>query len=87
MTIKTYTREELVEILQVSLTTVGNIINRGDIFSIKVGKSIRVPKWALEDYLAGRPAYKPEHPLQEPDNYQYPTDSIFQDSRGDHDET
>src|SRR5699024_7903773 len=40
-----YTRNELTEILQVSLTTVGTLINQGDIFSIKVGKSIRVPEW------------------------------------------
>lgn len=77
MTVKTYTREQLTDILQVSLTTVGNLITAGDIFSIRVGKSIRVPQWALDDYLAGRPAYKPGDPLSEPDYYEYPTDSLF----------
>ena len=77
MTIKTYTREELTEILQVSLTTVGTLITNGDIFSIRVGKSIRVPEWSLQDYLHGKPAYKPGDPLHEPDYYELPTDSMF----------
>ena len=77
MTIKTYTREELTEILQVSLTTVGTLINEGKIFSIRVGKSIRVPEWSLSDFLEGRPAYKPGAPLHEPDYHELPTDSIF----------
>lgn len=79
MTIKTYTREQLTEILQVSLSTVGTLITSKQIFSIRVGKSIRVPEWALDDYMAGRPAYVPEDPLKEPDNYEYPTDSVFKD--------
>lgn len=82
MTIKTYTREQLTEILQVSLSTVGNLISEGKIFSIRVGKSIRVPEWALDDYLAGRPAYKPGDPMQEPDYHELPTDSLFKDSEG-----
>ena len=77
MTIKTYTREELTEILQVSLTTVGTLITKGDIFSIRVGKSIRVPEWSLQDYLSGRPAYKPGDPLHEPDYHELPTDSLI----------
>lgn len=77
MTIKTYTREELTEILQVSLTTVGNLITEKKIFSIRVGKSIRVPQWALDDFLAGRPAYKPGDPMLEPDYYELPTDSLI----------
>lgn len=77
MTIKTYTREELTEILQVSLTTVGTLINEGKIFSIRVGKSIRVPEWSLKDFLEGRPAYKPGDPMHEPDYHELPTDSIF----------
>ena len=80
MTIKTYTREELTEILQVSLTTVGNLINEKKIFSIKVGKSIRVPEWALQDFLHGRPAYQPGDPLREPDYHELPTDSLFKDT-------
>ena len=83
MNIKTYTRNELTEILQVSLTTVGTLINQGDIFSIKVGKSIRVPEWALRDYLMGKPAYKPGDPISEPDYQELPTDSLFKDSGND----
>ena len=77
---KTYTREQLVDILQVSLSTVGTLINEKKIFSIRVGKSIRVPEWALNDYLEGRPAYVPGDPLRESDYNEYPTDSIFKDT-------
>lgn len=79
MTIKTYTREELTEILQVSLSTVGNLITNKKIFSIRVGKSIRVPEWALKDFLEGRPAYQPGDPLHEPDYHEIPTPSLFED--------
>lgn len=77
MKLKTYTREELTDILQVSLTTVGTLINEGKIFSIRVGKSIRVPEWSLQDYLSGRPAYAPGDPLSEPDYHELPTDSLL----------
>lgn len=76
---KTYTREELTDILQVSLTTVGTLINEGKIFSIRVGKSIRVPEWSLSDYLQGKPAYTPGDPLTEPDYHELPTDSLLSD--------
>lgn len=79
MEIKTYTRSELTDILQVSLTTVGSLINEKKLFSIRVGKSIRVPQWALEDYLAGRPAYTPGDQLTEPDYHELPTDSLLKD--------
>lgn len=83
MTIKTYTREELTEILQVSLTTVGSLINEGKIFSIRVGKSIRVPEWSLHDFMHGKPAYKPGDALTEPDYYELPTDSLFKDTESE----
>lgn len=79
MTIKTYTRQELTEILQVSLTTVGNLIQEKKIFSIRVGKSIRVPEWALQDYLEGKPAYTPGDPLKESDYEEVPTESLLKD--------
>lgn len=79
MKLKTYTREELTDILQVSLTTVGTLINEGQIFSIRVGKSIRVPEWSLSDYLQGKPAYVAGDPLAEPDYTELPTDSLLKD--------
>lgn len=79
MTIKTYTREQVAEILQVSLTTIGNLINEKKIFSIRVGKSIRVPEWALNDYMHGKPAYTPGDPMNEPDYHELPTDSLLRD--------
>lgn len=80
---KTYTREELTEILQVSLTTVGSLINEGKIFSIRVGKSIRVPEWSLSDYLQGKPAHVPGDPLMESDYNEYATESLLAQGDGD----
>lgn len=77
MKLKTYTRDQLADILQVSLTTVGNLINDGKIFSIRVGKNIRIPEWSLQDYLSGKPAYVPGDPLLEPDYHELPTDSLL----------
>lgn len=77
MTITTYTRDQIADILQVSLTTVGTLINEKKIFSIRVGKSIRVPEWSLQDYLHGKPAYVPGDPLHEPDYHDVPTDSLL----------
>lgn len=69
----TYTREELTEILKVSLTTVGTLINDGAIYSVRVGKSIRVPQWSLDDYLHGRPPYTPPEPLLQQDELGTPS--------------
>ena len=69
--------------MQVSLTTVGNLINEKKIFSIKVGKSIRVPEWSLQDFLCGRPAYQPGDPMKEPDYHELPTDSIFRETESE----
>lgn len=83
MKLKTYTREELTDILQVSLSTVGNLITEGKIFSIRVGKSIRVPEWSLNDFMQGKPAYQPGDPMREPDYHELPTQSIFKESGDD----
>src|SRR5699024_12803733 len=48
MTIKTYKRNELTEILTVSLTTMGTLINQGDICSNIVCQSFRVERRALQ---------------------------------------
>lgn len=74
-----YTRNDLVEILKVSLSTVGNLINDGEIYSVRAGKSIRIPDWALDDYLAGRKPYNPDNPLHEHDGGEFPTPSLLGD--------
>lgn len=74
---KSYSREDLTKILGVSLSTVGRLVNEREIYSIRVGKSIRIPQFALDDYMHGRPAYRPADPLQEDDGQMPPTESVF----------
>jgi excisionase family DNA binding protein len=40
------------KILDVSISQVYNLINRGDLQAIRVGRSIRVPMRLLEAYIA-----------------------------------
>lgn len=81
-TIKVYTRLEVAELLGISLSTVGNLIKEKSIYHVRVGgTAIRVPHWAVADYLAGRPAYSPDNPLAERDGELEPTDSFFNGAR------
>lgn len=75
---KTYTRNQVADILNVSLSTVGLLVNSKRIFHIRVGKNIRIPQAALDDYLAGRPAKWPESPIEAEDGSEYPTPSVFE---------
>ena len=54
-----FTRNEVADRLKVSLSTVGILIKSGQIYSVKVGNTYRVPDWALEDYINGRPSRRP----------------------------
>lgn len=64
--------------LGVSLSTVGNLVTSKEIYSVRIGgKIVRIPDWAVDDYLAGRPAYTPENPLTERDGELEPTESMF----------
>lgn len=73
-----YSRQEVADMLGVSLSTVGNLVTSGEIYSARIGgKIVRIPDWSVADYLAGRPAYTPDNPLVERDGELEPTDSIF----------
>lgn len=66
-TLQVFTRNEVADRLKVSLSTVGMLIKSGQIYSVKVGNTYRVPDWALEDYIAGRPSRRPADPLAQDD--------------------
>lgn len=53
--ITTYTRNEVADMLKVSLSTVGNLITSGQLFAVRIGSMYRVPDYAVQDFLAGRP--------------------------------
>lgn len=81
-----YSRQQVADMLGVSLSTVGNLVNDGQIYSVRIGgKIVRVPDWAVDDYLAGRPAYQPDNPMLERDGELEPTESIFTKGQ-EHDE-
>lgn len=69
--------------LGVSLSTIGNLVTSGEIYSARIGgKIVRIPDWAVQDYLAGRAAYTPDNPMVERDGELEPTESIFSESDG-----
>lgn len=77
---KLYTRIEVAELLKVSLSTVAAIIKAGDMYFIRVGRGVRIPEQALNDYVAGRPAYVPPAPITGHDATTWPpTPSMFGD--------
>ncbi len=46
-----YTLEEVADILKVSVSTVRNLINRGELKAIRVGFQLRIKKEELDRYL------------------------------------
>ena len=49
--IKTYTLEEVVEILKVTRRTIYNYIKNGDLKAVKMGKYWRVSETNLQDFI------------------------------------
>jgi excisionase family DNA binding protein len=49
-----FTAEEAAELLGVGRTTIYNLFNTGELLSVKIGRSRRVPRTALEQYVAQR---------------------------------
>ena len=45
------TVKQVAEILSIGVNAAYRIVNSGDIKSIRIGKTIRVPKVCMEDYL------------------------------------
>lgn len=75
---KTYTRQQVADILNVSLSSVGLLVTSKRIFHIRVGKNVRIPQHALDDYLAGRAPVWPESPMVADDGSAQPTPSLFE---------
>src|SRR5262245_22604122 len=55
-----YSVEEAAEILGIGRNTAYNSINSGEIPSVRIGRSIRVPKAALQELLEKMPEEKPK---------------------------
>ena len=50
---KTYTPEQVAEILQLSKNTVYELINRGEIIAKKIGKVYRIPRSSISFVFTG----------------------------------
>lgn len=48
---KVYTKEQVADLLQVSLRTVTTLVSEGVIPSLKVGHQRRIPEAALDEYI------------------------------------
>jgi excisionase family DNA binding protein len=51
--IKFLTVAEVAEVMRVSRMTVYRLVHAGDLASVRVGRSFRVPERAVHDYLRG----------------------------------
>ena len=47
------TVEQLANLLQIGLRQAYELVRRGDVYGVRIGRSLRVPKSAVERYLAG----------------------------------
>ena len=57
------TREQVAKELNVSMSTVGNLLRDGSLFSIRIGKHYRVPREVLVAFKRGEPSpYGRERP-------------------------
>lgn len=81
-TTKTYTRQEVADMLKVSLSTVGLMVSARRIYHIRVGRAIRIPEFAVEDYIAGRAPAWPADPLAQDSGEADPTPSLFTEMQG-----
>ena len=51
--LKTYTPEQVAEILQLSKNTVYQLINRGEVIAKKIGKVYRIPQGSISFVFTG----------------------------------
>lgn len=72
-----YTRAEVADILKVSLTTIGRAIKEGELYAFKAGRQVRIPDYALQDYLDGVMPVKPMRAREHSTDTWPPTPSIF----------
>ena len=47
--------EDLMSVLDIGRNTAYELIRSGQIRSVRVGRKLRIPKQAVEDFLAGKP--------------------------------
>lgn len=52
--------EAVAGVLKVSKNTVYRLVRTGELFAYKVGSQIRIPAFAVYDYLGAQPAQLPE---------------------------
>lgn len=50
---KLYTRKELSKLLRVHINTIDNMIKRGDIKALKIGRTVRISQEELDYLLKG----------------------------------
>lgn len=67
-----YTRDECVEILRSSLSTVGALIRDGKLYSFRVGRGYRVPRAALEAFQRGEEYNPAADPMTAPSMETWP---------------
>lgn len=67
-----YTREEVAQILKVSLSTVGREIRSGRLYSFRVGRGLRIPADALKRYAEQKAYLSSDLPNERPDFGTYP---------------
>jgi excisionase family DNA binding protein len=51
--LKLYTRKELSKLLRVHINTIDNMIKRGDIKALKIGRTVRISQEELDYLLKG----------------------------------
>ena len=47
--------EDLMPVLDIGRNTAYELVRSGQIRSVRVGRKLRIPKQAVEDFLAGKP--------------------------------
>lgn len=73
------TRQEAAELLRVSLTTLTRLTRAGQLGRIKVGRQVRIPRTAIDRYLAGSAPERGQiDPLRDPELSTWPpTESLL----------
>jgi len=73
------TRQEAAELLRVSLTTLTRLTKAGQLGHVKVGRQVRIPRTAIDRYLAGSAPERGQiDPLCDPELSTWPpTESLL----------
>lgn len=72
------TRQETAKVLSVSVSTIQNLCNSKRLGSYRIGRSVRIPRRAIQDFLEGRrPAMLPAPFEREDLSTDPPTESLL----------